>query len=91
MAVHANSALRANLVMVMSRRTKFRKEMTFPAHLIQADWRKFSGVRVMAVGTAYALAVHFALQEGAVLVVLFQDLPVGIVNTFLQETRHIGV
>ena len=45
----------------------------------------------MAVGACDALVIHLALHERPVLIVLFLDLSVGEINTFIEEARHISV
>jgi len=47
------------------------------------------GVRVVAVGARNAARVHAALQERAVLVVLVEDLPVGLVEPLVEEGHAV--
>ena len=46
-------------------------------------------VRVVAIGAAHALRVHLALQKRSVLVDLVQDLPVGVVETLVEQRRAV--
>src|SRR5271169_6765700 len=48
-------------------------------------------MRIVAVGTSYSLVVHLALKERTVFIVLFENLPVSIIDTLLQKTWNISV
>ena len=46
---------------------------------------------IVAVGTADAVVVHLALQEGAVDVDFVLDLSVGEIQTFVKQGRPVGI
>src|SRR5262245_43816137 len=65
--------------------------MALSANRIQIFGRKRETVRIVAIGAGDTLAMHLALHERAVLVVLFLNLSIREVNAPIQETRHIGI
>src|SRR2546425_10352689 len=49
-----------------------------------------AAVRVVAIGARHATGEHLRLQEGAVLVHLVADLPVGVVEAVLEQRDSVG-
>ena len=52
---------------------------------------KFSAVRLVAVGAAHALCIHFALQERAIDIDLINNLTVSVVEAIAQERELIVI
>src|ERR1035441_5136348 len=65
--------------------------MALPTNRIHADLRQLRCMGIVAVRAGHALVIHLALYKRAPLVVFLENLPVGIINALLQQTRHIAV
>src|SRR5690349_9524521 len=85
-ALDAKRPPRARLVMMMGGSVVLgrRVRMARRAKLISLTL-DLRGVRVVAIGAADALVVHFALQERAVLVDLVKNLAVAMIGRGLQR------
>jgi hypothetical protein len=90
MAVDALRADAAGLVMMVSRHVEFFGQMALRTERIALGLRP-GAMRVVAVRAGDASGMHPALQKRAVFVDLTVDLPVGVIETGLQQRRQIGV
>ena len=89
-AADAARGLAGGVVEVMSRRGVLRRLMTLRADRI-ALGAQFLRVRVVAVGTGHAGAMHPALQERAPGEHLIALLTIGVIQTGRQQRRKIVV
>jgi hypothetical protein len=53
------------------------------AHGVIAHGGQLRAMRIMAIGAGYSFMIHLALNERAVFIIFFQDLTIGIIDTFL--------
>src|SRR6266446_941712 len=71
----------------VSRRVEPGRQMALGADLV-AGRAQLQAMWIMAVGAGHASLEHPALQEGAILVVLLLDLPIGKVDAGAEQAWH---
>ena len=74
----------------VSRRVEPGRQMALGADLV-AGCAQLQAMRIMAVGAGHASLEHPALQEGAILVVLLLDLPIGKVDAGAEQAWHRAI
>ena len=87
-AVYALGPGRVRFVVVVRGGIESGRTVTGVAGLVESGLLELAAVWIVAIGAFDALAVHLALQERPVLIVLFEDLAVSMIDVLVQKHRH---